>query len=100
MTDLYMSSYNPWSEQVLLAGTDGMQFHPILEDDDILGAFVNDLSRTCYFSYDGSDLDSYPGLDMMKFYIEDSQMYNLTNNEANAIYEIYVDGTTNMTTTL
>lgn len=61
---------------------------------------MNDLSRTCYFNYVESDLDSYPGLDMMKYYIEDSQMYNLTNNKANAIYEIYVDGTTNMTTTL
>lgn len=27
-------------------------------------------------------------------------MYNLTANPANALYEIYVDGTTNMTTTL
>mmetsp|Transcript_78093 Transcript_78093/g.107977 ORF Transcript_78093/g.107977 Transcript_78093/m.107977 type:complete len:143 (+) Transcript_78093:2582-3010(+) len=77
-----------------------MQFHPLLEDDEILGAWVNDLSRTCYFNYIDSDTTTYPGLDMMKYYIEDDQMYNLTANPANALFEIYVDGTTNMTTTL
>lgn len=68
---MFTTSYNPWTEQVLLAGTDGMQFHPLLEDEEILGAWVNDLSRTCYFNYRGSDTSTYPGLDMMKYYIED-----------------------------
>ena len=66
----------------------------------MIGAFVNDLSRTCYFEYQWSQKKTYPHLDMMMFYIEQDAMYNMTRNPSNANYDIYVDGTTNMTSTL
>lgn len=54
--------YSPWREPVNLDGTDGMQFHPILTKDDTIAAFVNDLSRTCYFTYD-DDSSQYDGIE-------------------------------------
>ena len=49
INELYNTTFSPWEEEVHLDGTDGMQFSPSLTDDMILGAFVNDLSRNCYF---------------------------------------------------
>jgi len=54
--------YSPWKEPVLLDGTDGMQFSPAMSKDNKLKAFVNDMSRNCYFDYSNTD-DTYPGLD-------------------------------------
>ena len=54
--------YSPWEEEVMLDGTDGMQFSPALTEESILKAFVNDLSRNCYFDYSHND-DTYPHLD-------------------------------------
>ena len=51
MTQLQDYIYSPWEEQVLLDGTDGMQFSPALSEDDVIAAFVNDLSRNCYFDF-------------------------------------------------
>ena len=53
---------------MLLDGTDGMQFSPALTTDDTIKAFVNDLSRNCYFDYDHNS-DDYPGLDNYYFKI-------------------------------
>ena len=36
-----------------------MQFQPTLTDDLILGAFVNDLSRNCYFEFTEDDTKTY-----------------------------------------
>jgi len=93
-------NYKPWEGTTYLSGTDGMQFHPLVSRDEILDAFVNDLSRSCYFEYSKSDYDTYPGLENMIFEISPIMMHNFTSNPANAKYQIVVDGTTNMTTTL
>lgn len=61
--------YSPWEEKVLLDGTDGMQFSPDLQTDDVIAAFVNDLSRNCYFDYSHND-DTYPHLDNYIFVIQ------------------------------
>jgi len=91
--------YSPWKEPVLLDGTDGMQFSPALKTDDVIAAFVNDLSRNCYFDYDHND-DRYPGLDNYIFNIQYALMQNSTANPANKNYDVLVTGTTNMTSSL
>jgi hypothetical protein len=91
--------FNPWSEQIPLYGTDGMQFQPLLEEDIVIDAFVNDLSRTCPFEYRESS-DVYPHLNTMLFYLPESVMLNKTANPDNAVFEVEISGTTNMTSTL
>ena len=61
--------YSPWREDVLLDGTDGMQFSPDLKKSDTIKAFVNDLSRNCFFDFDHND-DRYPGIDNYIYQIQ------------------------------
>ena len=89
----------PWKDPVYLDGTDGMQFQPTLTNDLIIGAFVQDMSRNCYFSYSHDD-NSYPHYTTKVYAIEKSLMYNMTKYEPNRNFETYVDGTSNMTSTL
>ena len=51
-----------------LDGSDGFQFSPDLDEDYVLKAFVNDLSRNCYFDYSHTD-DRYPHLETYVFNI-------------------------------
>ena len=67
LTKIEDFTYSPWREPVLLDGTDGMQFNPDQKEDEPLRAFVNDLSRNCYFDYSHTDTDTYPGLEKMVF---------------------------------
>ena len=90
---------SPWTESVYLDGTDGMQFQPTLTDDLVLGAFVQDMSRNCYFSYSHDD-DSFKHYTTKVYAIEKSLMYNMTKSETNAKFQTYIDGTSNMTSTL
>ena len=76
-----------------------MQFLPDLKESDTIGAFVNDLSRNCYFDYDRMD-DSYHYIKTMIFKLQSSLMQNETANPTNANYEVKITGTTNMTSTL
>jgi len=82
-----------------VAGTDGMQFTPDLSEEDVIGAFVNDISRIAFFTYEDKNT-AYKGLDTMMFQLQDSMMLNMTANPANEVFDVYVDGTTNLTTTL
>ena len=91
--------FSPWKEQVLLDGTDGFQFPPNLQKDDVIKAFVNDLSRNCYFDYSHVD-DRFPHLDTYIFNIQTALMQNMTANPANSNYDVRVTGTTNMTSSL
>lgn len=51
-----------------LHGTNGAQFHPDLEDNELVSAFISDFGRNAYMQYkQQSDSDSYPGLEIMKF---------------------------------
>ena len=77
------STYSPWEEEVYLDGTDGMQFQPTLKDDLILGAFVNDLSRNCYFEFNRNDKKTYDHYNIKIFLIQTDLMYNMTANPAN-----------------
>lgn len=90
---------NPWSQDIPIAGTDGMQFSPDLSEDTTIAAFVNDLSRVCTFTYLDED-SSYKGLDTMMFQLSSDLMLNMTANPSNAVFDVYVDGTTNLTSTL
>ena len=93
------SQISPWPEKVPLKGTDGMQFQTSLTKEDTIAAFVNDLSRSCEFSYTDTNKD-YKGLDTYMFTIEESLMLNKTANPLNEIYDVRITGTSNMTTTL
>ena len=84
---------------MLLDGSDGMQFSPALTEDDVIAAFVNDLSRNCYFDFAHND-DTYPHLDNYIYKIQDALMVNQTANPSNALYQVKITGTTNMTSSL
>ena len=85
ITEIQDYIYSPWNETVQLDGTDGMQFSPDLHEGDTIAAFVNDLSRNCYFDYSHTD-DVYPHLDTYIFNIQTELMLNETANPANANY--------------
>jgi CD36 family len=76
-----------------------MQFNPLLEKKDEIWVFVNDLSRCGSFDYDRTD-DTYPHLKNLIYVLSESLMYNQTRNPDNANYFGYVDGTSNLTTTI
>ena len=99
INELYNTTFSPWRDEVYLDGTDGMQFQPSLNDDVKLGAFVNDMSRNCYFDYSRDD-DRYKHYTTKIYSIEESLMYNYTKSPANKNFDTYVDGTSNMTSTL
>lgn len=60
LSDRYV---DPWANpdqnfgQVPLAGTDGFQFHPDLQESDVLEVWVNDLGRNGQFVYLNQDTD-------------------------------------------
>jgi hypothetical protein len=58
----------PWEERVYLAGTDGNQVHPNLEEDSMDGieVFVSDLSRAGIFELKNITKDDniYEGLEL------------------------------------
>ena len=83
----------------MVDGTDGFQFSPTLKNDMTLSAFVNDLSRNCYFSFNKDD-NRYEHYTVKLFQIQESMMYNMTENKENENFNVYVTGTTNMTSTL
>ena len=91
--------YSPWDEPVLLDGTDGMQFSPDLSKDSTLKAFVNDLSRNCYFDYSHTD-DRYPHLETYVYAIQEDLMRNDTHYAPNKNYQVNITGTSNMTSSL
>ena len=65
----------------------------------MIKAFVNDLSRNCYFNYDHTD-DSYPHIETYIFKIQPELMMNKTGYAPNENYDVRITGTTNMTTSL
>ena len=91
MTNVESYFKSPWNENVLLHGTDGMQFSPDSSGDTKkINVFVNDLSRNCNFDYSHKD---------SSFSHIDANVYNMQlANPANENYDT-IDGTTNMTST-
>ena len=80
--------YQPWIEAIEVNGTDGNQFHPNLEDDEILTAFVSNFARSGTFTYKDSSWDTYPSdtnsaIEMMNFYLSDTIMQNKFKNPDN-----------------
>jgi hypothetical protein len=60
---------------------------------------VNELSRTSYFTF--SDYNTaYTGYETLMFQMAADMMLNSTANPANAAFDVLVDGTSNLTTTL
>ena len=68
LTNIENITFSPWADRVLLDGTDGMQFSPVLDKDAPIKAFVNDLSRNCFFDYSYTS-DKYPHLDTYMYTI-------------------------------
>jgi hypothetical protein len=56
-----------------------------------------DLSRNMDYTF-MMDMNDYP-LETLMFMTGPDQMLNMTANPANAVYQINIDGTTNLTTT-
>jgi hypothetical protein len=51
LTTVLNAKFNPWSVDIAISGTDGMQFSPDLDESNLISTFVSDLSRTTYFSF-------------------------------------------------
>ena len=79
-----------------LKGTDSLQFSTELSTDDTLFAFSPDLNRNLEFQYHSTN-DSYANLDTYMYYLNDAC---LSKSEATANFDILIDGTSNLTTTL
>ena len=96
---------NPWVEPVPMNGTDGNQFHPNVQEDEILVAFVNNFARTANFVYGESDYDAYnnnthKAIEMMNFYLDKNLMKNQEENPDNKNYHTEYDGTINLNTVM
>ena len=76
-----------------------MQFSPSQTKESTLKAFVNDLSRNCYFDYSHTD-DRYPHLDNYVYLIQEDLMRNMTDYPPNANFDVRITGTSNMTSSL
>lgn len=97
--------FNPWNEPVEVNGTDGNQFHPDVQKDEVLVAFVNNFARTANFVYGDSDLEFYSdgfhkSIEMMNFYLDPKLMQNQEKNPDNKKYNTVYDGTINLNTVL
>jgi hypothetical protein len=91
---------NPWAEPVTFTGTDGMQFHPLIEESETLSAFTNEIARHGYFNFKSSETSTYDGLTLMTFQVRSQDMDNSTANPDNAIFNTGITGTANMTSVL
>lgn len=65
----------------------------------MLKAFVNDLSRNCYFDYSHTD-DRYPHLETYVYNIQTDLMRNFTDYPPNKNFDVRITGTSNMTSTM
>ena len=63
-------------------------------------AYVSDFARSLSFEYKDSDTDSYKNIELMNFYLSESDMKNWRENPENKKYYIEHDGALNMTTVL
>ena len=94
----------PWIKSVQVNGTDGNQFHPNVQKDEILAAYVSDFARTATFTYNNSIFDAYEcggsdAIEMMNYLLNEDLMHkeNIENKE---IYNTQYDGTVNMNSVL
>jgi hypothetical protein len=85
---------------VPIVGTDGFQFSSSLTETYAPVVFVGSLSRPIAFNYTGMDSNSYSGLTLYNYAMESTQLNNATATPSNAVYDIMVTGTTNLTSTL
>lgn len=92
--------FNPWSANVPVIGTDGMQFSSTMDETYSPTVFLGSLSRPLSFNFTGTDSSSYNGLTLYNFGLESTQLNNATETPTNAVYDIWVTGTTNLTSTL
>lgn len=80
-----------------MKGTDGLQFQPDLSTHDTLSVFNAEIQRTLTYKYKTSTND-YPGLTTYVFETDQCFFQNSTAQAANLVYNINIDGTTNLTT--
>ena len=45
---------NPWKNNSILNGTDALTFHSNIKENDVIGAFLDDIYRTCTFYKNGT----------------------------------------------
>lgn len=88
---------NPWIAQVPVRGTDGLQFQPDLNEDDKISVFNPEIQRTLTYSFKSRNYD-YDGLTTLIFECDGSTFLNYTANWENTVYNIQIDGTSNLTT--
>ena len=95
------SFVNPWGEnEVALDGTDGVQFHPLIDESTELSVFTNEIARNGYFTHVSSNTDDYDGLNVLTYQIKENLMWAQDYNPDNKIFNTQINGTTSMATVL
>jgi len=89
------SYFNPWSTDVSVTGTDGLQVAPDIDEEGAIKIFSSDLSRPISFLYTSESESTFPGYETLLWEMDPADFSVATNSQ----YMVYVDGTTNLTTT-
>lgn len=97
--------YQPWIEPIEVNGTDGNQFHPNVAKDEQITAFVSNFANSAHFNYKNSEptstyqsVDPHGSLEIMNFYLAESDMQNQDKNPKNKNFNTVYDGTVNLST--
>lgn len=91
---------NPWRYNVPVTGTNGYQFSPQLNSDSILEIFFADWSRPIAFSYASEEQSASKKFQQITFTMQETQMTNKTETSVNTVFDIWVTGTSNLTSSL
>jgi len=89
------SYFNPWSTDVSVTGTDGLQVAPDIDEEGAIKIFSSDLSRPISFLYSSESESTFPGYETLLWVMDPADFSVATNSQ----YMVNVDGTTNLTTT-
>jgi hypothetical protein len=83
----------PWKTNVLLDGTDGVQFNPDISGDEYLSIFTPLLQRSAYYTKIEAEDNIYTDINTLNYQIVSSFMSNLRDNQDNEKYWITVSNT-------
>lgn len=82
--DTTMKFRNPWRDYVVLNGTDALSMNPDVSPKDILWAYLDDLFRTCSFTYNSTK--NFNKLTAHRFVLTQDTIYNSTLNNFNKVF--------------
>ena len=86
----------PWKETIMIHGTDGGQFHSLIDDkDEKMHLFVSDLMKNVALKYDHTE--SVSGMDGYFYTNDETFLMSEKEYEPNSVYYNTHGGTNNLT---